>query len=158
MDASSYWGRIAEPLEYHVGRLGKMVCVVVALVSVIGGVYLLTEAVKFDHHAHLIMQAAPFCGFLFALCGFFIALNFLCYAFRGTIKITSESVVYRRAFFTRSMERDDAVGKRKFYGGRGGPYYVLVSKAGRKMTINEDLICVDHRFENWFDSLPTIYR
>jgi len=158
MDANSYWGKIAEPLEYHVGRFGKTVCVVLALVAALGGVYALPQMVKFYHHVHPAMLAVPICIFLYVLCGFFVALYCLCYAFRGTIKITSQDIVFRRAFLTRSMERDEAVGKREFRGGRGGPWCVLVSRSGRKITINEDLISVDHRFESWFDSLPTIYR
>ena len=149
MDKDSYWARIDEPLEYHVGGLWKLACIVLGLFFGFGG-RLFTSGASFER--------APIDGFVMAGVCIFISIFCLLYAFRGLIRITSNRIDYRWAFATNSMMRDEVVGKKLGHTSNGREFYRLVSNSGRLMLLDGGTFNVDDRFFTWLESLPTIEK
>ena len=148
MEADSYWGQIANPLEYRVSRPWKAAFLAIGGCFAYGTVFFLSGAS---------FHRAPIASLFMAGVDAFLSLYFLLYVFRGLIRITAERVDCQYAFSSNSMRRAEVVGKKMCHTQRSGRvFYRLVSKADRLMLIDGGAFGVDRRFNIWLESLPTI--
>ena len=148
MDTESYWGQIAEPLEYHVSRAWKAATVAI-------GIFFAFESTLFVSGPSF--HRAPIASLILAGLSVFLSLYFLLYAFRGLIRITADRIDCRYAFASNSMRRADVIGKKICLTQRSRRvFYRLVSKDGRRMLVDVGVFGVDHRFKIWLESLPTV--
>lgn len=148
MNADEHWPQIDEVLQYYVSTAWKIGCVTLAMLFACNSMFFAIGALP---------HPAPVLRLTFSGCSALLSLYFLSYAFRGLIEITFDGVRCRYAFMSRSMRRDEVVGKKECRTQSSGRvFYRLLSKEGRLMLIDYAAFRVDARFATWLESLPTI--